>query len=116
MYMGRGMIHCRSSKQKLNTKSTTESELVSTSEYIPFNICIIMFMGKQGYDIERNILFQDNQSTIRILKNGRESCSGNSRHIDIKHFFVKDHVDKNETEVRYCPTHLVIADYFTKAL
>ena len=38
MSMGRGMIHCRSSKQKLNTKSTTESELVGTSEYTPFNI------------------------------------------------------------------------------
>ena len=116
MSMGRGMIHCRSSKQKLNTKSTTESELVGTSEYVPFNIWIVMFMGKQGYDINKNVLFQDNQSTIRMLKNGRESCTGNSRHIDIKHFFVKDRVDKNEIEVRYCPTHLMIADYFTKAL
>jgi hypothetical protein len=116
MSMGRGMIHCRSSKQKLNTKSSTEAELVGTSEYVPFNIWIVMFMKKQGYDIKKNILFQDNQSAIRMLKNGRESCTGNSRHIDIKHFFVKDRIDKNEIEVRYCPTHLMIADYFTKPL
>jgi hypothetical protein len=116
MSMGRGMIHCRSSKQKLNTKSSTEAELVGTSEYVPFNIWILMFMKKQGYDIKKNILFQDNKSTIRMLKNGRASCTGNSRHIDIKHFFVKDRVDKNEIEVLYCPTHLMIADYFTKPL
>ena len=34
----RGMIHCRSSKQKLNTKSSTEAEVVGVSEYIPFNL------------------------------------------------------------------------------
>ena len=38
MSMGYIMIHCRSSKQKLNAKSTTESELVGTREYVPFNI------------------------------------------------------------------------------
>ena len=31
MSMGYGMIYCCSSKQRLNTKSTTESEIVGTS-------------------------------------------------------------------------------------
>ena len=35
MSMRYGMIHCRSIKQKLNTKSTNESELVDTSAYMP---------------------------------------------------------------------------------
>ena len=51
MYMGYEMIHCRSIKQKLNTKSTTESDLVGTSEYVSFNIWIVMFYEAQGYDI-----------------------------------------------------------------
>ena len=38
MSMVYGMIYCRSSMQKLNNKSTTELELVGTSEYLPFNI------------------------------------------------------------------------------
>jgi hypothetical protein len=116
MSMGYGMLHCRSSKQKLNTKSTTESELVGTSEYVPFNIWMLLFWGEQGYKINKNILFQDNASAIRMQKNGRASCTGNSRHIDIKHFFVKDRIDKDEIEVKFCPTHLMIADYFTKPL
>ena len=41
--MGCGMIHYRSRKQKLNTKSTTESEHVGTSEYVPFNLGTILY-------------------------------------------------------------------------
>ena len=49
-------------------------------------------------------------------RNGRNSCTGNSRHIDIRYFFVKDRIDKGELSVKYCPTYLMIADYFTKPL
>ena len=53
MSMGYGMIHCRSSKQNLNTKSTTESELVGTSEYMPFNTWIVTFYEAQGCEITK---------------------------------------------------------------
>ena len=33
-----GMLHCKSCKQKLNTKSSTESEIVAMSDYLPYNI------------------------------------------------------------------------------
>jgi len=48
--------------------------------------------------------------------NGRNSCTGNSRHVNIKYFWVKDRVDKKEVEIKYCPTTLMFADYFTKSL
>ena len=51
MYMEHGMIHCCSSNQELNTIMTTESELVGTSKYMPFNIWIIIFYEAQGYKI-----------------------------------------------------------------
>ena len=60
-----------------------------------------MFLEAQLYEIKMNIIFQDNQSTIRMEKNGRDSCTGNTRHIYIYHFFVKDIVDKGEIEVKY---------------
>ena len=116
MSFGWGTIHARSSKQKLNTKSSTEAELVGLSEYIPYNIWLINFLKAQGYEIKHNIVYQDNQSTIRMAKNGRNSCTGNSRHIDIRYFFVKDRVDKGELEIQYCPTYMMLADYFTKSL
>ena len=41
---------------------------------------------------------------------------GRSRHINIRHFFVKDRIDKGELTVEHCPTELMIADYLTKPL
>ena len=91
-------------------------ELVGVSEYIPYNLWLMMFLQSQGYGIKNNVVYQDNQSTIRMLKNGRSSCTGNSRHINVRYFFVEDRVDKGEVKVQYCPTLMMIADYFTKPL
>ena len=52
MPMGTGALHCKSSTQKINTKSTTESELVGVSEYLPYNIWYMLFLGAQGYTIK----------------------------------------------------------------
>ena len=53
---------------------------------------------------------------IRMEKNGRQSCTGNLRHINIRYFFAKDRVDKGEINIRHCPTGKMLADYFTKPL
>ena len=84
MSMGVGIIHGKSGKQRLNVKSSTEAELVGVSEYLPYNIWLLMFLEGQGYIIKNNILYQDNKSTILMLKNGRNPCTGNSRHIAIR--------------------------------
>ena len=44
MSMGRGTIHSKSSKQRLDTKSTTESEVVGMSEYLPYDIWQLNFL------------------------------------------------------------------------
>ena len=48
--------------------------------------------------------------------NGRTSCTGHSRHINIRYFFVKDRVDSGEVQIMYCPTGRMLAGYFTKPL
>eukprot|EP00957_Ditylum_brightwellii_P087193 6636771-Ditylum_brightwellii.AAC.1 len=68
MSFGLGIVHGRASKQKLNTKSSTEAEVVGVSEYIPYNIWLIHFLNHQGYMIMNNTLYQDNQSAIRMKK------------------------------------------------
>ena len=112
----RHLTYAKSTKQKLNTKSSTEAELVGVSEYLPYNIWLPMFMKEQGYDIKTNLLAQDNQSAIKMEMNGRNSCTGNTRHINIRYFFVKDRVDKKEITIGYCPTECMLVDFFTKSL
>ena len=114
--MGYGVIHSRAGKQRINTKSSTESELVGVAEYVPYNLWLLMFLEKQGYGIKDNVIFQDNQSAMLMEQNGRNSCTGNSRHINVRYFFVKDRIDKGEIRVQYCPTGLMLADYYTKPL
>ena len=48
--------------------------------------------------------------------NGRNSCTGNSRHIDIRFFFVHDRVKDGKLNVVFCPTGKMLADFFTKPL
>ena len=116
MSFGHGMIHCRSSMQKINTKSSTESELVGVNDYLPYNLWAKMFLEEQGFHLKTNTIFQDNQSTMKMSINGRTSCTGNSRHINVRYFFVVDKVKNKEIEIKYCPTEFMIADYFTKPL
>jgi KUP system potassium uptake protein len=113
---GRGACMSKSSKQKLNTKSSTEAELVGASDYLPYPIWAKKFLDAQGYVLDENIFYQDNQSTIRFERNGRKSCGPNSRHIDIRYFFIKDRIDIENIDVQYCPTEQMLADFFTKPL
>jgi hypothetical protein len=41
---------------------------------------------------------------------------GRSKHIDIRHYFVKQKVASKEFSINYVNTHEMIADAFTKAL
>ena len=111
MSFGTGVVHGRSSKQKLNAKSSTEAEIIGVSEYLPFHIWALNFLKCQGYNVEKKILFQDNMSAMRLEKNGRNSCTGNSRHIDIRYFFVKDRVEGGEIDIVYCPTEEILVDF-----
>ena len=49
----------KSSKQKLNTKSSTELELVGFSDYVPYTIWIRNFLEAQGYKLKKNVVFQE---------------------------------------------------------
>ena len=74
MSFGDGVIMSKSAKQKLNTKSSTESKVVGASDYIPNVIWTEMFLKHQGIILEANNFGQDNQISIRLELNGKSSC------------------------------------------
>jgi hypothetical protein len=114
--MGTGGFMCKSTKQKLNTKSSTEAELVGATDYLPSTIWSKMFLEAQGHGITTNFFEQDNISAIRLEKNGRSSAGKQSRHIDIRYFFMKDRVKEDNITIRHCPTEEMLADFLTKPL
>ena len=64
----------------------------------------------------KNILFQDNQSAIYLERNGKGSSTGNSLHINMRYFFVKDRIASGEVKVLYCSTSSMLGDFFSKPL
>jgi hypothetical protein len=116
MSLGRGVIYGTSKRQKLNTKSSTESEIVGTDDVMPQMLWTLYFLEAQGYKIDDNILYQDNKSSILLENNGRGSSGKGTRHMDVRYFFIADRVKSGEVRIEYCPTGIMIADYFTKAL
>ena len=71
---GTGLFLTKCSKQKLNTKSLTEAKVVQVSDFLPNVIWMRVFLGSQGYQVHSNILYQDNQSAVKIEINGKSSC------------------------------------------
>jgi hypothetical protein len=113
---GIGAVMSKSSKQKLNTKSSTEAELVGASDYLPYPIWAKKFLAAQGRPEGERVNPRQNQSTIRFERNGRRSCGPNSRHIDIRYFFIKDRPGLENIDVQHCPMEQMLADFFTKPL
>jgi hypothetical protein len=113
MSLGRGGLVCKSSKQKLNTKSSTEAELVGGSDYLPYILWVTNFLKEHGYDVVENILEQDNESAIKLETNGRMSAGPRSRHIDIRYFWIKDRASAAGIKIRHCPTLQMLGDCTT---
>jgi hypothetical protein len=70
MSMGAGAVYLSSQKQKMNTKSSTEAELVGANDVLPQILWTQYFLEAQGYGTD-NILYQDNQSTMKLEQNGK---------------------------------------------
>jgi hypothetical protein len=77
--IGRGPIFCKSSTQKINTKSSTESELVGLSDSAGQFLWARYFLEEQGYSMGPAKIYQDNMSTISMIKNGKSSSDRTKR-------------------------------------
>ena len=116
MTLGKGAVIATSTKQKINTKSSTEAELVGVDDVVGRILWTNYFLEAQGYASSDTIIYQDNKSAILLEKNGNLSSSKRTKHINIRYFFITDRVANNEVKIEYCPTDEMVADFFTKPL
>ena len=116
MSLGRGFPIVGSMKQKLNTRSSTECELVGFDDFMPAICHTRYFMEAQGWNVVDNVVHQDNKSAILLERNGKASSSKRTKHINIRYFFVKDRIKNGEVSVLWCPTGEMVGDFATKPL
>jgi hypothetical protein len=114
--LGRVFPIVSSTNQKLNTRSSTETEIVGADNFMPVICWTRYFMKAQGYNVQDNTLVQDNKSSILLENYGKASSSKRTKHISIQYFFITDIVSKEEVLVVWCPTGDMIEDYATKQL
>jgi len=111
------IILCKSKKEKLNVKSSTEAEVVAVADYLPDILWVKQFMEDlRGNDCSNPvIIYQDNLSAKEI-ENAGAGKSNRTRHMNIRYFFVKDRVENREVTILYKCTEEMLADFFTKPL
>jgi hypothetical protein len=103
----------KSNKQKVNTRSSTETELIAVDDALPTVQWVRSFMLEQGYDLD-TMIKEDNRSTMLLMKNGRLSSGKRTKHFDIRYFYVKDLLDRKIINLSHCVSEEMIADFFTK--
>lgn len=116
MTLGRGSIYSSSTKQKLNTRSSTEAELVAVDDVMHQILWTRYFLEAQGYTVSDNIVYQDNMSAMLLENNGMASSGKRTKHINMRYYFAHDRIVNKEMRVEHCPTLEMIADFFTKPL
>ena len=109
-----GTVVSSSTKHKINTKSSTESELVALDDALPMILWCLYFIKAQGYIVEQNVVFQDNQSTMKLAVNKSLSSSKRTKHIKARYYFIKEKIEEGEVDVRYCPTTEMWSDVINK--
>ena len=114
--LGKGAISSISTKQKVNSRSSTEAELIGIDDVILKVLWSKRFIEAQGFNLKATIVYRDNTSSMKLEENGRASASKRTRHFNIKYFYVTDLIQRKEFELKYCPTEEMMADYFTKPL
>ena len=88
-----------STKQKLNTRRSTEIELVGNDDFMMAICWTRYFLKAQSYRILDNLLFQGNRSSILLEKNGKTSSSKRTKQINIWYLFITDRVTQGDVSL-----------------
>jgi hypothetical protein len=113
-FLGSFLICWSSQKQSSVAQSTTEAEFVAAARCCSQILLIVHTMRDFGVMFERVPLMCDNTSAILVAKN--PVCHKKMRHVERRHHFLRDLVEKGDIEMRYVDTERQLADIFTKSL
>ena len=116
-----------SMKQTLNTKSSTEAELVGCDNSMNMVVWTKLFMGWQTKDAEEKhktnllgkkvIIQQDNTAAIRMERFGKRSSTKRTRHLSIRYYYITNLLKEGFiTAITYMPIAEMVSDYLTKPL
>ena len=104
-----------SKKQATVALSSCEAEIVASSEAAKEGIGLSGLTSELGLHDDSPIdIHMDNQSGIHVAYNPEHH--GRMKHVERRHFFIRECVENHKIRVPFVSTHDNLADFFTQAL
>jgi hypothetical protein len=113
-FLGRSLVSWSSKKQNSVALSTAEAEYVAAGSCCAQLLWMRQTLKDYGYTMNHIPLLCDNESAIKIAYNPCEHSR--TKHIDIRHHFLRDHAIKGDIVISHVGTNDQLADIFTKPL
>jgi hypothetical protein len=101
-------------KQNCVALSTIKAEYVAAGAYCAQLLLMRQTLHDFGCHFTKISLLCDNKSVIKLANN--PVSHSRTKHIDIRHHFLRDHEAKGDIKIRHVSTKKELADIFTKPL
>ena len=113
-FLGNYLISWFNKKQNCVSLSTAEAEYIEVGSSC--SQLVRMKLMLKEYNVEQDVLtlYRDNLSAINIFKNPIQHSR--TKHIDIRHPFIRDLVEENIVTLKHVDTEEQLEDIFTNAL
>ncbi|GKE47471.1 retrovirus-related pol polyprotein from transposon TNT 1-94 [Tanacetum coccineum] len=113
-FLGDKLVSWSSKKQTSTSISSTEAEYIAMSGCCAQILWMRSQLSDYGFAYNRIPMYCDNKSAIALCCNNVQHSR--SKHIDIRHHFIREQVEKGVVELYFVRTEYQLADIFTKAL
>ncbi|GJR78542.1 putative ribonuclease H-like domain-containing protein [Tanacetum coccineum] len=111
-FLGQRLISWQCKKQTIVATSTTEAEYVAAANCCGQVLWVQNQLLDYGFNFMNTKIHIDNESTICIVKN--PVYHSKTKHIEIRHHFIRDCYEKKLIRVEKIHTDLNVADLLTK--
>lgn len=113
--IGSNVVSWESRKQRTVALSSTEAEYMALSDACKESLFICTFLTEcLGSKVNHIVMYNDNQSAQKLCNSSL--FHSRTKHIDVRHHFIRQVVNDGIISIKYCPTDDMMADVLTKAL
>ncbi|CAI7874395.1 unnamed protein product, partial [Closterium sp. NIES-54] len=112
--LGSGIVSWRSTRSFAVSLSSCEAELYASTMAAQEARWLTFLLQELGFPQSAPTLWCDNQSTIHISQDPVHHTR--TKHIELRHFFIRDLVQQEQLKVEYVASDCNLADLFTKPL
>ena len=102
-------------KQKTVGKSSTGAEIIALDDASCEAVHLMNLINSCGFQCNKCIMHEDNSSVINIINGGIETMQ-KTKFLRVRMAHVKEIIEENGVEMKYCPTEKMVVDILTKPI